>query len=158
MARWVSRPVILPLSNPTAKSEAIPEDLLAWTEGRAIIATGSPFPPVKYGDTIYPIAQCNNAYIFPALGLGLVAGKCRMVTDSMLLAAARALAQRSPARQNPHASLLPTLRDLREVALEIALAVAMEGQRKGLAPRMSQDEVWQRILEARWVPEYPVYA
>jgi len=158
MARWVSRPVILPLSNPTAKSEAIPEDLLKWTGGRAIIATGSPFPPVTYGDSIYPIAQCNNAYIFPALGLGLVAGKCRMVTDSMLLAAARALADHSPARQNPHAGLLPSLRDLREVALEIALAVALEGQQKGLAPKISKDELRERIREAHWVPEYPVYA
>jgi len=158
MARWVSRPVILPLSNPTAKSEAIPEDLLKWTDGHAIIATGSPFSPVKFGDTIYPIAQCNNAYIFPALGLGLVAGKCRSVTDSMLLAAARALAERSPARQNPHAPLLPSLRELREVALEIALAVAMEGQRKGLAPKMPREELWERIRQARWVPEYPVYA
>jgi malate dehydrogenase (oxaloacetate-decarboxylating) len=158
MARWVSRPVILPLSNPTAKSEAIPEDLLKWTDGRAIIATGSPFSPVKFGDTIFPIAQCNNAYIFPALGLGLVAGRCRAVTDSMLLAAARALAERSPARQNPHAPLLPSLRELREVALQIALAVAMEGQRKGLAPKMSKDELGERIRQARWVPEYPVYA
>jgi len=158
MARWVSRPMILPLSNPTAKSEAIPEDLLKWTGGRAIIATGSPFPPVTYGDSIYPIAQCNNAYIFPALGLGLVAGRCRMVTDSMLLAAARALADHSPARQNPHAGLLPNLRDLRDVALEIALAVAMEGQQKGLAPKVSKDELRQRIREAHWVPEYPVYA
>jgi len=158
MARWVARPVILPLSNPTAKSEAIPADLLAWTNGHAIIATGSPFTPVRYQDTIYPIAQCNNAYIFPALGLGLVAGRCRMVTDSMLLAAARALADRSPARQNPHAPLLPSLRDLREVAIEIALAVAMEGQRKGLAPKTSKDELRERIRQARWVPDYPVYA
>jgi malate dehydrogenase (oxaloacetate-decarboxylating) len=158
MARWTARPMILPLSNPTAKSEAIPEDILKWTDGQAIVATGSPFPPVKYADKIYPIAQCNNAYIFPALGLGLVAGKCRMVTNSMLLAAARALAERSPARQNPNAPLLPSLRELREVALEIALAVAMEAQRKGLAPRMSKDELWQSIREARWVPEYPVYA
>jgi malate dehydrogenase (oxaloacetate-decarboxylating) len=158
MARWVARPVILPLSNPTAKSEAIPEDLLRWTDGRAIIATGSPFPPVNYHGTIYPIAQCNNAYIFPALGLGLVAGRCRMVTDSMLLAAARALAERSPARQNPHAPLLPSLRELRDVAPEIALAVALEGQRKGLAPKMSKDEIRERIRQARWIPEYPVYA
>ena len=157
MARWVSRPVILPLSNPTAKSEAVPEDLLRWTDGHAIVATGSPFPPVNFRDTIYPIAQCNNAYIFPALGLGLVAGRCRMVTDSMLLAAARALSDRSPARQNPHAPLLPSLWDLREVAIEIALAVAMEGQRKGLAPKMSKDEVRERIRQARWVPDYPVY-
>jgi len=158
MARWVARPTILPLSNPTAKSEAIPADLLAWTDGRAVIATGSPFAPVRYKDTIYPIAQCNNAYIFPALGLGLVAGQCRMVTDSMLLAAARALAEHSPARQNPHAPLLPSLRELREVAVEIALAVALEGQRKGVAPTMSKDELRGRIRLARWVPEYPAYA
>jgi len=157
MARWVSRPMILPLSNPTAKSEAIPEDLIRWTEGRAIIATGSPFAPVSYGGTTYPIAQCNNAYIFPALGLGLVAGRCRKVTDSMLLAAARALALRSPARADPHAPLLPALRDLREVALEIALAVALEGQRTALVPKMSEDELRGRIRRTRWIPEYPVY-
>jgi malate dehydrogenase (oxaloacetate-decarboxylating) len=158
MSRWVSRPVILPLSNPTAKSEAVPEDILKWTEGRAIIATGSPFPPVTYRGKTYPIAQCNNAYIFPALGLGLVAGRCRKVTDAMLLAAARALSERSPARENPNAPLLPSLRELREVALEIALAVAMEGQRSGLAPRMTKEEVHDRILEAHWAPVYPVYA
>ncbi len=158
MARWVSRPIIFPLSNPTAKSEAIPEDLLKWTEGRAIVATGSPFPPVKYGDTVYPIAQCNNAYIFPGLGQGLIAGRCSKVTDKMLLAAARALAERSPARENPHAPLLPSLRELRVVAEEIALAVAMEGQRSGLAPKMSVDDVRGRIHKAHWNPEYPVYA
>ena len=158
MARWVSRPVILPLSNPTAKSEAIPEDLLKWTDGRAIIATGSPFAPVTYRGKTYPIPQCNNAYIFPALGLGLVAGRCRKVSDAMLIAAARALAQRSPALENPTACLLPSLRELREVALEIALAVAMEGQRSGLAPKMSRDEVRDRIRDAHWMPVYPVYA
>jgi len=158
MARWVSRPVILPLSNPTSKSEAVPEDLLKWTDGHAVIATGSPFSPVKYRDTIYPIAQCNNAYIFPALGLGLVAGRCRMATDRMLLAAARALAERSPSRTNPHAPLLPSLRELREIAPELALAIALEGQQAGLAPKMTRDELWTRIREARWVPEYPVYA
>jgi len=158
MARWVSRPVIFPLSNPTAKSEAIPEDLLKWTEGRAIIATGSPFAPVKFGDTVYPIAQCNNAYIFPGLGLGLIAGRCRMVTDAMLLTAARALAERSPARENPHSPLLPSLRELRVVAQEIAVAVAKEGQRSGLAPKTSDDELRSRIHQAHWDPEYPVYA
>lgn len=158
MARWVSRPVILPLSNPTAKSEAVPEDLLQWTEGRAIVATGSPFPPVQYGPVRFAIAQCNNAYIFPGLGLGLVAGKCRQVTDSMLLAAARALAARSPAREDPHAALLPSLHDLRAVAEEIAFAVAREGQRLALAPSMSENELRVRIREARWNPVYPVYA
>jgi len=158
MARWVSRPVILPLSNPTVKSEAVPEDLLRWTEGKAIVATGSPFSPVQLGEMRYDIAQCNNAYIFPGLGLGLVAGQCRKVSDSMLLAAARALAGRSPARESPHAPLLPSLRALRGVAEEIAFAVAKEGQRAGLAPTMSLDELQARIHQARWNPEYPVYA
>ena len=158
MARWVSRPLILPLSNPTAKSEALPEDLLRWTEGRAIIATGSPFQPVQYGDTKYEIAQCNNAYIFPGLGLGLVAGRCRRVTDPMLLAAAQALAIRSPARDNPHAPLLPSLRALRDVAQEIAMAVAKEGQRSELAPAMAEEEIRTRIRQTRWSPEYPLYA
>ncbi len=158
MARWVSRPLILPLSNPTVKSEAIPEDLIRWTEGRAIVATGSPFPPIEFNGVNYHIAQCNNAYIFPALGLGLVAGRCRRATDSMLLAAARSLAERSPARENPHAPLLPTLRSLRGVAEEIALAVAREGQRRSLAPSMSVDELRARIRQARWEPEYPLYA
>lgn len=158
MARWVSRPLILPLSNPTVKSEALPEDLVHWTEGRAIIATGSPFQPVQYHDTKYEIAQCNNAYIFPGLGLGLVAGRCRRVTDPMLLAAARSLAARSPAREDPHAPLLPPLRSLREVAQEIAVSVALEGQRSGLAPAMSVDEIRTRIRQTRWDPEYPLYA
>ena len=157
MARWTSRPMILPLSNPTAKSEAIPEDLLKWTNGKAIIATGSPFPPVKYGGAVYPIAQCNNAYIFPALGLGLVAAKCRKVSDAMLLAAARSLAEHSPARQNPKAPLLPSLRDHREVALDIALAVVKEATRSGLAPKATEDELRERIRQTRWIPEYPVY-
>jgi len=158
MARWVSRPVILPLSNPTAKSEAIPEDLLRWTDGKAVVATGSPFGPVTLRDVTYPIAQCNNAYIFPALGLGLVAGCCRKVTDQMLLEAARALAARSPARTNPHACLLPSLQDLRTVALEIAYAVAKEGQRSHLAPPMSDAQLRERILDTRWTPDYPIYA
>jgi len=158
MARWVARPVILPLSNPTAKSEALPEDLLPWTEGRAIIATGSPFAPVEYGGRTFPIAQCNNAYIFPGLGLGLVAGRCRCVTDEMLLAAARSLAARSPARQDPLAPLLPSLRALRGVAEEIALAVAKEGQRSGNAPTMSEPELKLRIHQTRWNPDYPHYA
>jgi malate dehydrogenase (oxaloacetate-decarboxylating) len=158
MARWVSRPLILPLSNPTAKSEALPEELIRWTEGRAIIATGSPFAPVRYQDATYEIAQCNNAYIFPGLGLGLVAGRCRRVTDAMLLAAAKALAERSPARESPHAPLLPSLRALREVAEEIAVAVAREGQRSNLAPTMSAEELRMRIRQARWEPEYPLYA
>ena len=113
MARKVERPVIFPLSNPTARSEASPEDLIRWTDGRALVATGSPYPPVQYEGRTIPIAQCNNVFIFPAVGLGVVASGARRVTDGMMLAAARALGEHSPARKDPSGSLLPALRDVR---------------------------------------------
>ena len=97
MARKVERPIIFPLSNPTSRSEANAEDLIRWTDGRALVASGSPFAPVSYGGRKIPIAQCNNIYIFPAMGLGVVASGARRVTESMMLAAARALAANSPA-------------------------------------------------------------
>jgi len=107
MARKCPRPIILPLSNPTSKSEAVPEDLLRWTDGRALIATGSPFPDVNYQGRTIRVAQCNNVYIFPAMGLALLATETRRVTDSMFLAAAHALAAQSPAVADPSAPLLP---------------------------------------------------
>ncbi len=107
MARKVNRPIILPLSNPTEKSEATAGDLIRWTEGRALVATGSPFAPVNYGGRVYPIAQCNNVYIFPGVGLGVGASGARRVTDGMLTAAARALAEHSPALADSAGRLLP---------------------------------------------------
>jgi malate dehydrogenase (oxaloacetate-decarboxylating) len=107
MARKVERPIIFPLSNPTTKSEAKADDLIQWTGGRALVATGSPFAPVSYSGRTIPIGQCNNVYIFPAIGLGVVASGARRVTDAMMLAAARALAINSPALQDSSASLLP---------------------------------------------------
>ena len=112
MARKVERPIIFPLSNPTSKSEAQAGDLIRWTEGRALVATGSPFDPVSYGGRNIPIAQCNNVYIFPAMGLGVVASGARRVTEAMMLAAARALGANSPALKDPAASLLPALLDI----------------------------------------------
>jgi malate dehydrogenase (oxaloacetate-decarboxylating) len=157
MARKVSRPIIFPLSNPTTKSEAAADDLVRWSEGRALVATGSPFEPVSFGGRRIVIAQCNNIYIFPAIGLGVVASGARRVTDAMVLASARALAEESPALRDPSASLLPALADLRRVAIHIATAVARQAQRDGVAPKTSEDELVQRITAAQWTPAYPTF-
>jgi malate dehydrogenase (oxaloacetate-decarboxylating) len=154
MARKVERPIIFPLSNPTTRSEARAEDLIRWTDGRALIATGSPYDPVKYNGRTIPVAQCNNVFIFPAVGLGVVASGATRVTDGMMLAAARALGERSPARTNPTGSLLPALRDVREVARAIALAVGQEAQRAGVAPKTSPEELRARVADTQWAPEY----
>ncbi len=120
MAVKVERPIIFPLSNPTSHAEARPDDLLRWTDGRALIATGSPFPPVAHGGRDYPIAQCNNVYIFPAIGLALVACRARRVTDSMLIAAAEALGALSPALPWAPWALMPVPSKTRESTSAIA--------------------------------------
>jgi malate dehydrogenase (oxaloacetate-decarboxylating) len=158
MARKVARPIIFPLSNPTTKSEAKADDLIRWTEGRALVATGSPFAPVSYEGRKIPIAQCNNIYIFPAVGLGVSASGARRVTDSMILAAARALAENSPALHDASASLLPALSDLRKVAAHIATAVGLEAQRKGVAPKTVEEELRQQVRDKQWMPAYPTWA
>jgi len=141
MARKTERPIILPLSNPTERSEAIPTDLLAWTGGRALVATGSPFPGV---------AQCNNVYIFPAIGLAAAAAHARRITDGMFLAAARALAENSPG--DP---LLPELHDLRSVTARLAFAIAREAQASGVADKTTPEALEQAIAAAQWFPDYP---
>jgi malate dehydrogenase (oxaloacetate-decarboxylating) len=157
MARKTKRPIIFPLSNPTSRSEAEPSDLLAWTEGRALVATGSPFAPVKYGGQSIEIAQCNNVFIFPAVGLGLLASQARRVSDKMMLAGAKALGDHSPALQDPAASLLPSIRTIREVALEIASAVALKAQEEGLAPACEPERLRREVVESQWTPEYIPY-
>jgi len=154
MARKVQRPIIFPISNPTIKSEAKAEDLIRWTDARALIATGSPFEPVSYNGRRIPIAQCNNIYIFPAIGLGVVASGARRVTDPMILAAARALAENSPALHDASASLLPALTDLRKVAVQIATAVGLEAQKAGVAPKTTEEKLRQRVVETQWTPAY----
>jgi malate dehydrogenase (oxaloacetate-decarboxylating) len=154
MARKVDRPIIFPLSNPTSKSEAKAEDLIRWTDGRALVATGSPFAPVTYGGRTIPIAQCNNVFIFPAMGLALVASGARRVTNAMMLAAARELGANSPALKDSSASLLPRLTDIRRVAAEIAIAVGIQAQKEGLAPKTTEDELRQRVTAAQWTPAY----
>jgi malate dehydrogenase (oxaloacetate-decarboxylating) len=143
MAAKTKRPIILPLSNPTERSEATPTDLLAWTEGRALIATGSPFKG---------FAQCNNVYIFPAMGLAVVATRARRITDTMFLAAARALAENSPG--NP---LLPELGKLRSVTAKLAFAIGVEAQRCGAADRMSEEALQAAIAANQWFPAYPEF-
>ena len=155
MASKVERPIIFPLSNPTDRSEAVPADLLRWTDGRALIATGSPFAAVEFAGKRIPIAQCNNVYVFPAVGLGLVASGARRVTDKMMIAAARALGEDSPALRDPAEPLLPSLKDLRRVARDIAFAVGREAQRSGVANKLSEDELRKRIAATQWTPEYP---
>ena len=158
MARKVDRPIIFPLSNPTSKSEAKAEDLILWTDGRALVASGSPFAPVSFKGRKIPIAQCNNVYIFPAMGLAVVASGARRVTEPMMLAAARALGANSPALKDPSASLLPPLPDIRRVAADIAVTVGIEAQRDGVAPNLSEDELRRRVQETQWTPIYPNFA
>ena len=154
MARKVERPIIFPLSNPTEKSEANADDLIRWTDGRALVATGSPFAPVSYAGRSIAIAQCNNVFIFPAMGLGVVACGASRVTDGMMLAAARTLALQSPALKDSSASLLPPLTEIRRVAAEIAVAVGLQAQREGVAPKRTEGEVRRLVEESQWTPAY----
>jgi malate dehydrogenase (oxaloacetate-decarboxylating) len=157
MATHVARPVIFPLSNPTSKSEAVPVDLINWTDGRALVATGSPFPPVRFGTQTINIGQCNNAFVFPGVGLGVISSGARRVTHEMFVAAARALSDFSPALRDPTASLYPTLEGVRKMSRCVALAVAEEAQRSGLAEATSRAELERRVDAKMWVPRYSRY-
>jgi malate dehydrogenase (oxaloacetate-decarboxylating) len=153
MAEHVERPIIMPLSNPTSKCEALPEDLIRWTDGRALVATGSPFAPVQHGDRAYRIAQANNALVFPGLGLGVKVARARLISDRMLTAAADAVAQLSDAT-TPGAPLLPPVHDLRTVSAAVAIAVVRAAAAEGLAQAAIDNPV-QQVHEAMWRPEYP---
>ncbi|HEX6850590.1 MAG TPA: NAD-dependent malic enzyme [Candidatus Polarisedimenticolaceae bacterium] len=155
MARNVERPVIFPLSNPTSKAEAKPADLLAWTEGRALIGTGSPFADVEYEGRVYKIGQCNNVFIFPGVGLGVLACGARRVTERMFHAAARALGAIAPALRDRHAPLYPGVADARLVARRVALAVGLEAAREGAAESIHAQELERRIDQLMWEPKYP---
>jgi malate dehydrogenase (oxaloacetate-decarboxylating) len=153
MAAHVGRPVIMPLSNPTSRAEAVPADLIAWTDGRALVATGSPFDPVVHEETTYRIAQANNALVFPGLGLGVAVVRARRVSDRMLAAAADAVAGLSDAGIRG-APLLPPVDNLREVSATVAVAVAGAAVADGLAD-VALDDPIQQIHQAMWQPEYP---
>jgi malate dehydrogenase (oxaloacetate-decarboxylating) len=154
MAKHVERPVIFPLSNPTSKSEATPADLLNWTEGRALIATGSPFPPTNYSGRVVRTGQCNNSFIFPGVGLGVIASGARRVTDSMFVVAARTLSDFSPVLNDKDEPLYPPLELVREISCAVALAVGIEAQRAGLAETTSVDELKRNVADRMWKPHY----
>ena len=155
MAGKTERPIIFPLSNPTSRSEAHPAELDHWTDGRALIATGSPFAPVRRNGVERPIAQCNNVYIFPAMGLAVTAAQATRVTDEMMRVAAATLGDASPALSDPDQPLLPAWPDVPSVAMRIAHAVAAQAVADGVAPKRSDDELTQRIAQVHWTPEYP---
>ena len=156
MAELTRQPIIFPLSNPTSRAEATPSDLLTWTQGRAVMGTGSPFPPVRREGVSFRVDQTNNAYVFPGIGLGSIVVDARRISDGMLMAAARALAQASPSRRDPKANLLPPVTQLREVSYEVALAVAQHAQAEGLA-EPTGDELASLVRARMWTPVYRSY-
>ncbi len=153
MAKSADRPIILPLSNPTSHSEAIPQNLLEWTDGAAIVATGSPFDPVTINGVTHTISQSNNVYVFPGIGLGAVASNATKITDEMLMAAAQAVAD--PDSQGVEgAGVLPPLDEVTAVSERIARVVAQVGARQGVADDLTEEEIAQRVAEIRWEAEY----
>ena len=157
MAGSVERPVIFPLSNPTSRSEATPEDLLKWTEGRALIGTGSPFAAVTWKGHQVPVDQTNNSYIFPGIGLGILSIGARRVTDRMFMAAAKCLAGLSPSRGGKSGRLMPPVSELRSVSFTVAKAVARQAIDDGVAERLDEQALESRIRANIWEPVYLPY-
>lgn len=150
-------PLVLPLSNPTSKIEALPEDILKWTNGEAVVATGSPFTPIEYNGKTHVIAQCNNSYIFPGVGLAVIASKARRVTNKMLMVASEALADTSPSIADPEAPLLPPLSESRDVSRKIALRVYQQAIEDGVAESVSESVMAANIDKEFWEPAYREY-
>lgn len=164
MASHVDRPIIMPLSNPTRLHEAVPEDLLKWTDGRALVATGSPFEPVKgpWGkdgkEVTIKVAECNNSVVFPGIGLGSVLSRSKLVTDKMLVAAVEAVAEMSPALKDNTAPLLPGVEIVRDVSVNVASKVIRAAVKDGLATEKgipdNDEDLKEWIREQMWNPEY----
>ena len=150
-------PIIFPLSNPSRQVEARPEQVIEWTDGEVVIATGSPFKPVEYKGRVFAIAQCNNAYIFPGIGLGVVAAKAKLISDEMLMAASNALADASPMVNTGEGALLPPLEAITQISRDIAFAVAKVAMAQGLALELSDEALKQSIERNFWKAEYRPY-
>jgi malate dehydrogenase (oxaloacetate-decarboxylating) len=157
MARQTKRPVIFPLSNPTSRAEATPEDILKWTDGRALIGTGSPFDPVSINGECIHITQTNNSYIFPGLALGVVTARARRVTDRMIMASAKALAALSPTLKDANAALLPPIADSRKVSLLVAEAVGKQAIADGVAGITDKKALENSLHACMWEPAYLPY-
>ncbi len=157
MTQYCQRPIIFPLSNPTSRAEATPQDLLHWTDGKALVATGSPSDPVHFNGHIIEIAQCNNSYIFPGIGLAVVASHARRVTDNMMMAAAMALSELAPAMKTGEGRLLPELSTIRDVSKHIAKAVIQEAVREGHANPIDKTQIDKILSTTMWIPKYEEY-
>jgi malate dehydrogenase (oxaloacetate-decarboxylating) len=157
MAARTPRPVIFPLSNPTSKAEAEPQDIIDWTDGMAVVGTGSPFPPVRRGGREVRADQTNNSYIFPGVALGTIAVQARRINDETFLAAAKALADLSPARSNPSGQLLPPVESMRDISIAVARAVALEARRQGMTRDLTDDQIEAAIRSKMWKPVYHHY-
>ena len=157
MAAHVERPVIFPLSNPTARTEAVPADILAWTGGRALVATGSPFEPVTEAGSVHLIGQANNIFIFPGMGLGAIVAEAREITDEMFLLAARTLASIVSPERLSAGALYPAVSDLREVSRQIAAKVVCQCRDCGVGRLYRDEEILDAVDSAMWLPTYVPY-
>jgi malate dehydrogenase (oxaloacetate-decarboxylating) len=157
MARHVRQPIIFPLSNPTERSEATPAGLDNWTEGRAVIGTGSPFPPLKRNGNVFRADQTNNAYVYPGIGLGAIATGSQRISDGMFLAAAHAVAAKSPTKDDSQANLLPPLSRIRELTFHVAVAVGQQAHKEGLTQPITDELVAAAVKAKMWEPRYPSY-
>ncbi|MEA5241039.1 NAD-dependent malic enzyme [Vibrio parahaemolyticus] len=157
MHKHCKRTIVFPLSNPTSRVEATPNDIIRWTNGEALVATGSPFDPVVHEGRTYPIAQCNNSYIFPGIGLGVLAVNAKRVTDEMLMESSRALATCSPLAINGRGALLPPLEEIHLVSKKIAFAVAKKAIEQGVALEITDEALNDAIDQAFWQPVYRRY-
>ena len=151
------RPIILPLSNPSQHVEAHPQDVVAWTDGKAIVATGSPFEEVEHNGEAFEISQCNNSYVFPGVGLGVISCKARLVSDEMLMVASTTLAELSPGQEDQSSAVLPPLTALPQISRKIAFAVAKTAIAQDLAREMTDDELLASIERNFWTPIYREY-
>ncbi|QDH17364.1 NAD-dependent malic enzyme [Swingsia samuiensis] len=157
MAEHCERPIIFPLSNPTSHAEATPEDILKWTKGRALVSTGSPFPAIEYNGKKRRVDQTNNSYIFPGMGLGILACEATSVTENMFMAAAQQLANLSPLKKDPEGNLLPPVHELKNVAISIAEATAKQAQEDGVCKKIDDNTLKDRMADLIWQPVYREY-